>query len=91
MAGIESLCLAPEVAAAWKKRVAVRVNSKGVEPVAPPAVDVRDHAYTPLPASDPVCCRRGARLALSVDLERQLDGMPSPGLCDEFGSRPALD
>jgi hypothetical protein len=31
MAGIESLRLAPEVAAAWKKRVAVRVNSKGVE------------------------------------------------------------
>jgi hypothetical protein len=31
MAGIESLRLALEVAVAWKKRVAVRVNSKGVE------------------------------------------------------------
>jgi hypothetical protein len=31
MAGIKSRRLAPEVAAAWKKRVAVRVNSKGVE------------------------------------------------------------
>lgn len=29
--GIDSLRLDPEVAAAWKKRVAVRVNSKGVE------------------------------------------------------------
>lgn len=31
--GIDSLRLAPEVAAAWKKRVAVRVNSKGVDVV----------------------------------------------------------